>query len=417
MNDILLADQAIKAVLEKYDFQTVLDIGCGQGLHSKIFRQHLKTVIGIDASSHWGTPEIAADFLTHPFTEPFDLVWCSHVLEHQPNVQQFLHKIYAALKPGGILAITVPPRKPNIVGGHVSIWNAGLLLYNLILAGFDCRDAMVRQYDYNISVIVRKSHASLPPLKMDAGDIEVLAPYFPRSLEAVQDFSGDIAELQWNQTPDPRPPAGQVLDAHTLSIQHFTDLPEAHADDMDALLWSLSCAELPGDIAEFGVFQGRSLRAMSERQPLRTVHGFDSFIGLPEDWVRSKESTYKKGHFNTGRLPLLQSQHRNIHIHPGFFNASLPVWKCTLKNPLALLHIDVDLYSSAKYVLITLNDAIAPGTVIVFDELSDWKKSGVYPEWEDGEWRALKEWMFECNRQVRVLARGAHYSAAVVVAN
>jgi len=416
MNDILLADQALEAVLQKYRFQTVLDIGCGQGLHSNIFRQHLKTVIGIDASTHWGMPELVADFLTHPFSETFDLVWCSHVLEHQPNARQFLLKVYAVLKPGGILAITVPPRKPNIVGGHVSIWNAGLLLYNLILAGFDCRDAMVRQYDYNISVVVRKSHATLPPLKMDSGDIELLAPYFPRSLKAEQDFSGDITEMQWNPAPDPRPPAGPVLDARTLSIQHFVDLPEAHVDDLDALLWCLSCAELPGDIAEFGVFQGRSLRAMAEHQPLRTVHGFDSFLGLPEDWVRSTDSTYSKGHFSTGALPPLQAQHRNIQIHPGFFDASLPVWQCTLRQPLALLHIDADLFSSSKYVLDTLNDAIAPGTVIVFDELSDWKNSGVYPRWEEGEWRALKEWMQEHGRRVRVLARGTHYSGAVVVA-
>lgn len=412
-----MAEKALQTVLEKYKFKTVLDIGCGQGLHSNIFRKNLKCAIGIDASTHWGTPEIVADFLTHQFKEPFDMVWCSHVLEHQPNVQHFLHKVYAVLKPGGILAITVPPRKPNIVGGHVSIWNAGLLLYNLILAGFDCRDAMVKQYDYNISVIVRKSHASLPPLKMDAGDIEVLAPYFPHALKATQDFLGDITEMQWSLTPDPRPPAGQVLDASTLSIQHFTDLPEAHADDLDALLWCLACAELSGDVAEFGVFQGRSLRAMAEHQPLRTIHGFDSFKGLPENWVRSVESTYEKGHFSTEMLPQLEESHHNIQIYPGFFDTSLPVWKSTLQRPLALLHIDADLYSSAKYVLNTLNDSICPGTVIVFDELSDWQKSGIYPQWEEGEWRALKEWMHEHNRCIRVLARGAHFSGAIVVAN
>lgn len=415
MDNLLTSHIALEAILKKYQFQTVLDIGCGQGLHSNAFRTHLKTVIGIDAGDHWGTPEIKADFITYDFVEPFDLVWCSHMLEHQPNVQQFLHKVYAVLKPGGILAITVPPRKPSIVGGHVSIWNAGLLLYNLILAGFDCRDAMIQQYDYNISVIVRKSYASLPPLKMDSGDIELLAPYFPRALEAVQNFSGDIADMQWDLTPDPRPPAGGVLDAHTLSIQHFTELPEAHESDLDALLWSLSCAELPGDVAEFGVFRGRSLQAMAEHQPLRTVHGFDSFLGLPEDWVRSTDSTFSKGHFNTGTLPQLQAEHRNIQIHPGFFNSSLPVWKCTLRKPLALLHIDADLYSSAKYVLNTLNEVIVPGTVLVFDELSDWKNNGVYPQWEEGEWRALKEWMQEHNRCVRVLARGTHYSGSMVV--
>ena len=94
MNNVFFADKALQAVLEKYQFQTVLDIGCGQGLHSNIFREHLKTVIGIDASTHWGVPDILAEFMSYEFSEPFDLVWCSHVLEHQVNVQAFLRKIY-----------------------------------------------------------------------------------------------------------------------------------------------------------------------------------------------------------------------------------------------------------------------------------------------------------------------------------
>lgn len=415
MKNILLAEEALRLIIQKYQFQTVLDIGCGQGLHSEIFRKHLKTVIGMDASGHWGRPDVLADFVTYEFSEQFDLIWCSHVLEHQPNIQSFLTKLYKTLKTGGILAITVPPSKPNIVGGHVSIWNAGLLLYNMILAGFDCRDAMVKQYDYNISIIVRKSSASLPPLKMDAGDIELLAPYFPHSLNAKQDFSGDIKEIRWNGAPDPRPPAGPVFNADTLSIQHFLDLPSAHSDDLDALLWSLSCIELPGDIAEFGVFQGRSLRAIARHQPLRTVHGFDSFLGLPEDWERSTHSIYKKGHFGTQALPQFGSDCKNIKLHPGFFEQSLPVWKCTQNQSLAFLHIDADLYSSARYILDFLNDRIISGTIIVFDELSDWKDEGVYPKWEQGEWRALVEWMKKYDRSIRVLARGTHYSGAIVV--
>jgi hypothetical protein len=275
---------------------------------------------------------------------------------------------------------------------------------------------MILEYGYNISVIVRKSHASLPPLKMDAGDIKLLAQYFPFPLKVTQGFLGDIKECQWDLTPDLHPPAGNVRNAKTLSIQHFTDLPETHSNDLEILLWCLSCAELPGDIAEFGVFQGRSLYAMAEHQPLRTVHGFDSFLGLPEDWVRSSNSIYGKGHFSTSVLPKLQPQQCNIQIHPGFFESSLPVWRSTLRQPLALLHIDADLYSSAKYVLNTLNDVIVPGTVIVFGELSDWKRSGIFLNWEEGEWRAMKEWMSERNRSVRVLARGNDFSGAVVVA-
>src|SRR5690606_36120022 len=81
---------------------------------------------------------------------------------------------------GGVLALTVPPLKSRIVGGHVSLWNAGLLLYNLVLAGFDCSRARILQYGYNISVILTKTPAELPrDLSFDRGDLRRLRPFLP----------------------------------------------------------------------------------------------------------------------------------------------------------------------------------------------------------------------------------------------
>ena len=80
-------------------------------------------------------------------------------------------------------------------GGHLSLWNAGLLLYNLILAGFDCRSAAVKTYDYNVSVIVRKKAAPLPELTYDFGDIEKLSQFFP--FEAKHGFDGNIESINW----------------------------------------------------------------------------------------------------------------------------------------------------------------------------------------------------------------------------
>lgn len=78
------------------------------------------------------------------------------MLEHQLNPNIFLKKVYSVIKEDGYLCIIVPPRKPIIVGGHVSIWNAGLLMYHLIHAGFDCSNASIFQYDYNIGIIIKK---------------------------------------------------------------------------------------------------------------------------------------------------------------------------------------------------------------------------------------------------------------------
>ena len=99
-----------------------------------------------------------------------------------------------------MLCVTVPPAKQRISGGHVSLWNAGLLLYHLVLAGFDCSQAETMRYDYNVSVIVKKRTIDvLNRLVFDAGDISTIRPYLPENLryfKANQDVSFDGDTLQ-----------------------------------------------------------------------------------------------------------------------------------------------------------------------------------------------------------------------------
>lgn len=192
--------QALSRLLEYRDVQRILDIGSGAGDHARIMRAAGKDVTTVSL-------EPPADFIgdycaTHVPSE-FDAIWASHVLEHQPNVGRFLELCFSDLRPGGLLAVTVPPAKPDVVGGHLTTWNAGLLLYNLIVAGFDCRDARVSApYSsgpgyppYNISVLVRKRQAELPPLRFDNGDIETLAPFFPVPVR--HGFDGRLPDINW----------------------------------------------------------------------------------------------------------------------------------------------------------------------------------------------------------------------------
>jgi len=189
------------------DFQTVLDVGAGALSHSQILVRAGKTVDTVDfgksdysARRTVGTRvrnEYVGDFNELKFSELYDCVWCSHILEHQLNPNAFLRKLHSIVKEDGIVAIVVPPRKPFIVDGHVSLWNAGLLLYHLVLAGFDCsKDLWIRQYDYNIGVILRKK--SIPreewpkDLCMDTGDLHKLSKFFPEDLPISKNMNGDI---------------------------------------------------------------------------------------------------------------------------------------------------------------------------------------------------------------------------------
>lgn len=204
VQDGTLSKDALEFVIKNITFDTVLDIGCGSGVHSSVFESYDKKVTSIDLGSsryyqNNKNSTIVANFMSWSTVEKFDLVWCSHILEHQKNIGLFIEKVYDYTKEGGYLCITVPPRKDEIVGGHLTIWNAGLLLYNLIINGIDCKNAKVKSYGYNISVLVKKTQKiNLDSLNLsyDIGDIEKLSEYFP--VQAVQNFNGNIKEINWN---------------------------------------------------------------------------------------------------------------------------------------------------------------------------------------------------------------------------
>lgn len=201
-----LRSEKILDIFLKLDFNTVLDIGAGSLEHSEVFVNNNKIVDICDYGNSIYYKKrktieekidniYIGDFNKINFGKKYDAIWCSHILEHQLNVNTFLKKINNLLKEGGYLSIIVPPRKPFIVGGHVTLWNSGLLLYNLILAGFDCKECFIYQYDYNIGVIIRKKSISQFPeeISMDKGDIELLSKYFPFNVK--HNFNGDIMKF------------------------------------------------------------------------------------------------------------------------------------------------------------------------------------------------------------------------------
>lgn len=149
-------------------------------------------------------------------------------------------------------------------------------------------------------------------------------------------------------------------------------------------------------ILEFGVAGGRSLKTIKNNAGNSyEYYGFDSFIGLPEDWVVTKNNTQelvaKKENFNyDGKIPNIP----DVKFYKGFFNETLPDYLKIAQN-IAFLHMDADLYSSTKEVLLAINEYIVPGTVIVFDEWI-YNHNNYY---DDHEAKAFFEWVDEKNRE------------------
>jgi hypothetical protein len=152
---------------------------------------------------------------------------------------------------------------------------------------------------------------------------------------------------------------------------------------------------LPGGLwLEFGVATGATLRLIAAAAARASgggpaggvVYGFDSFDGLPEPW----RPGFAAGHFaRPGKEPppFDASVQDHTELVIGWFEDVLPGFLEKRPEPVALLHIDVDIYSAAAYVLRALLAAgrLRAGTVIVFDELFG------YCGFEGHEFKALYE--------------------------
>jgi hypothetical protein len=156
-----------------------------------------------------------------------------------------------------------------------------------------------------------------------------------------------------------------------------------------------------GQVLEFGVATGRTLNHFARCLPTKTVYGFDSFDGLPEDWT----SRMPKGFFKRTSLPCVR---HNCTLVVGWFDATLPSFVKTHQEPLALLHIDSDLYSSAVTILTELEQQIVPGTVIVFDEYIN------YPGWQLDEFKAWKEFVAKHNIEYQYIGYVSRHQKVAV---
>ena len=160
-----------------------------------------------------------------------------------------------------------------------------------------------------------------------------------------------------------------------------------------AALEAVKNSNIDGDWAEFGVHTGGTARFFIDNLPQSTqLYLFDSFKGLPEQW----DENHPKGHFACD-IPSFDNDHVSLVI--GWFDKSVPKWARHRTRPLSFIHIDSDIYSSAKTVLWNCNSLIVPGTIILFDEFYGYKG------WDMHEYRAYKEWINRFGRRCSYLGR------------
>ncbi len=143
--------------------------------------------------------------------------------------------------------------------------------------------------------------------------------------------------------------------------------------------------DVPGDIAECGVFRGRTLVAMAHRLQERgglakRIYGFDSFQGFDASVAVDVElggadDAQKKVHgfdrtstrLVLGKLASFGVEGR-VNLVPGYFQDSLPAFR---DHRFSFVHLDCDIYESYRVCLEFFYPRLSPGGILLFDEYQD----------------------------------------------
>jgi O-methyltransferase len=139
-------------------------------------------------------------------------------------------------------------------------------------------------------------------------------------------------------------------------------------------------AAVQGDVAECGVWRGRTLIAMAlylkQRHSSKILWGFDSFKGFdhatPHNFKNASASLVEE---KVGIFRLA-----NVNIVPGYFRESLHT---VADRNFSFVHLDCDIYESYKECLAFFYPRLSSKGVILFDEYND-------PDWP-GANRAVNE--------------------------
>lgn len=154
----------------------------------------------------------------------------------------------------------------------------------------------------------------------------------------------------------------QIAAAEGISL-----ITPGRLENLCAAAWATR--ELPGRMAELGVFKGGSALVLSGTIPDKTLHLFDTFTGLPFSEGAKHNPT---GHdLSQGRFACPENfvrellDGRNVVFHTGTF----PYTAQGLEDlRFAFVHVDCDLYASAAAAIDWFWPRLAGGGILFFDD-------------------------------------------------
>jgi O-methyltransferase len=114
----------------------------------------------------------------------------------------------------------------------------------------------------------------------------------------------------------------------------------------------LQVKELPGNVAELGVYQGNSAQAIAETLPDKSLYLFDTFAGMPNLGVAGVDDYgFDTTDFADTSLVAVQKrleEFPNVRFAPGIFPDSLAQVPEINQDTFCFVFLDADIYESTK---------------------------------------------------------------------
>ncbi len=134
---------------------------------------------------------------------------------------------------------------------------------------------------------------------------------------------------------------------------------------------------IPGDIAEVGVFKGETAKLIHHLMPERSLFLFDSFSGLPAQIIREdcdgtvRPQTVRFDQTSKAQVKKHIKGNSHVDIREGIFPETA---KGLEKNIFAFVHLDADLYQSTLDGLQFFYPRLsAGGSILIHDYNHNWE--------------------------------------------